>query len=107
LSVCVLATSLVASFAYLGSPLAIGAIRERVPRDRPPGRAPHGVRAWRNGRDARDTVALHEIDSSLYCGSSVVRDDSAVQNGRTNHHGIAEYLQDRVVVRAIFDGLFN
>lgn len=89
----------------LGSPLGIEAIWKRLPSDHSPRRAPLGVAAWANARDATDTVSLYEIPGGKFGGEPQVVNYSGVSNGSENHHGIVEYLHDKRVAQEIYAAL--
>jgi hypothetical protein len=84
----------------LGSPLAVGAVAERVrPLDRPA-----CVGDWFNGRDNRDTVALFPLAPARFPVQPITAKND-IQNTSDNHHGIESYLADRDVARWIYDAL--
>lgn len=83
----------------LGSPLGIEVVRQgfRKPRVRP-----DGVARWINAADPDDFVALREkLDPDDY--GPDVENLSDLDNGYDNPHGIAGYLSDVRVARAIAD----
>jgi hypothetical protein len=89
----------------IGSPLGIEAIWSRLPSDTPPRKAPQGVGRWLNARDAQDTVALYEISANVYRGNPAVTNYDGVDNSSDNHHGIVQYLEDKVIANAIYEGV--
>jgi hypothetical protein len=93
------------AFITIGSPLGIEAIYSRLPSDTQPRKAPEGVGRWFNARDAQDTVALHEIPADRFGGAPQVFNYSGVDNTSDNQHGIAQYLEDRMIAKAIHDAL--
>lgn len=99
------ARSNIKSFITLGSPLGMAAIYKRLPSDAPPRKAPSGVGSWLNARDAQDTVALHEVPGRFFEGNPVVRNYSQVENRSDNRHGIADYLRDPIVAKAIHEAV--
>lgn len=89
----------------IGSPLGIESIWSRLPSDTPPRKAPEGVGRWFNARDPQDTVALYEIAPTVYRGGPEVTNYSGVANGSDNKHGIVQYLEDKVIAKAIHDAV--
>jgi len=89
----------------IGSPLGIEAIWSRLPSDTPPRKAPEGVGRWFNARDAQDTVALYELSTNVYRGNPAVTNYSGVENSSDNQHGIAQYLEDKVIAKAIYEAV--
>lgn len=89
----------------IGSPLGIEAVWSRLPSDTPPRKAPESVGRWFNARDAQDTVALYELSTDVYRGSPVVTNYSGVENTSDNQHGIVQYLEDKVIAKAIYDAV--
>lgn len=59
----------VPALVLLGSPLGISAIVDRLPCDSRPRKAPAGVGAGFNARDAHDAVALALIDQAKFGGT--------------------------------------
>lgn len=87
----------------LGSPLGLSAIRRHLT---PPALAfPLGVHAWLNARDARDIVALYELDSSAWDVEPPIENTSSIDNHQENRHGISGYLDDPTVARRIYEAL--
>lgn len=91
----------VKAFITIGSPLGINAVYSRLPSDVKPRKAPEGVAAWFNARDAQDTVALYEIEPTFFRGLPAVKNYSAVANDSPNHHDIVRYLEDQTIAGAI------
>ncbi len=89
----------------IGSPLGIEAIWSRLPSETPPRKAPEGVGRWFNARDAQDTVALYELSTNVYRGNPAVTNYSGVENSSDNQHGIAQYLEDKVIAKAIYEAV--
>jgi len=89
----------------IGSPLGIESIWSRLPSDTSPRKAPEGVGRWFNARDPQDTVALYEIAPTVYRGGPAVTNYSGVANGSDNKHGIVQYLEDKVIAKAIHDAV--
>ncbi len=89
----------------IGSPLGIESIWSRLPSETPPRKAPEGVGRWFNARDAQDTVALYELSADVYRGNPVLTNYSGVDNSSDNQHGIVQYLEDKVIAKAICDAV--
>jgi hypothetical protein len=89
----------------IGAPLGIESIWSRLPSDTPPRKAPEGVGTWFNARDAQDTVALYELSKDVYRGNPAVTNYSGVDNASDNQHGIVQYLEDKVIGKAIHDAV--
>jgi len=85
----------------LGSPLGISMIRDSLA----PIRAPEGVRSWVNAFDPADAVALHALDKLHFKVSPPIENLRHVRNGTDNRHGIAGYLDDKIVAKRIYDAL--
>jgi hypothetical protein len=84
----------------LGSPLAIGAIRNMLAPLTRAGR----VEEWSNARDPKDIVALFPLAPPRFPLAEIVN-RSDVHNFTADHHGIAGYLEDPGVARWIHDAL--
>jgi hypothetical protein len=82
----------VAHFITVGSPLAIKAIKERLPvaPQRPP-----GVAEWYNARDPADIVALNPLTATCFPTHPQVANNDAITNSSENHHHISGYLGHR------------
>ncbi|UYN84433.1 MAG: hypothetical protein KIT89_04375 [Microcella sp.] len=89
-------------FLTLGSPLGVTAIHDRL-RNR---RYPRSVARWLNAFDERDVVSLTPLDDSDFPPGGI-ENHHQVQNTSDDHHGVAEYLQDPVVAKALFEALTN
>ena len=84
-------------FLTVGSPLGIRVVKDRL---RPPALGkPSIVDRWANATDDRDPVALHAALGKA--GFPGVTDHTQVRNPRDDPHGIAGYLQDLFVRRAL------
>jgi hypothetical protein len=84
-------------YVTLGSPLGLKAIRRRFA----PLRFPSGVGDWFNAYDPRDVVALRPLDGVTWPVTPEIRNKGNVDNATDNRHGIAGYLSDPDVARAI------
>lgn len=80
-------------YLTLGSPLGIRAIRERFA----PLKHPSGVKKWYNAYDKRDVVALNPLDSRNFPINPEVENYAAINNQTPDRHGIAGYLDKKVV----------
>jgi hypothetical protein len=90
----------VPAFITVGSPLGIGAIRDKLA----PIRYPKVVQAWFNAYDKRDVVALRPLTSPWF-GVDGQIDNLTMRNPVDDHHGIRGYLSDQKVSRRIYDAL--
>lgn len=84
----------------LGSPLAVGAVSERI---RPLIR-PDCVEDWYNGRDPHDTVALFPLRPEHF-PDVLTGAKETIENTSSNHHGIESYLADRDVAKWIYNAI--
>lgn len=87
-------------FITVGSPLGIGAIRDKLA----PIRYPEVVASWANVYDKRDVVALHPLSTPWFSVEKPI-DNLKVRNNVDDHHGIRGYLSDSQVARRIYDAL--
>lgn len=87
-------------FLTLGSPLGVTAIHDRLRNLR----YPRSVARWLNAFDERDVVSLTPLHDSDFPPGGI-ENHHEVQNTSDDHHGVAEYLQDPVVARALFEAL--
>ena len=88
-------------YATVGSPLAIDAVKKRLPR---PLSIPPGVRHWLNAADERDVVALYaRLDRNTFVGG--IENISDVRNPDEHVHGIVGYLADEYVAARIADAV--
>ncbi|WP_386068973.1 hypothetical protein ACFJIW_03125 [Tahibacter sp. UC22_41] len=90
-------------FVTLGSPLAISAIRRRLQ----PLRHPDYVGHWFNAMDERDVVALYPLSHENFPVDPEIENKTDVDNFTDNRHGIAGYLEDRVVAQRIHAALLG
>lgn len=88
-------------FVTLGSPLAVTAIKNSLS----PIVYPTCVKEWYNAMDERDVVALYPLDKRHFNIAPAIKNKTDVENQTSNHHGIAGYLNDKVVARRIYDAL--
>ncbi|KUL51442.1 hypothetical protein ADL22_06525 [Streptomyces sp. NRRL F-4489] len=77
----------------LGSPLAIGEVRDHLAR---PPAVPAGVSAWRNVSDLRDLVALGHTLRPDFTPTELIT-DALVTNDSPNHHDVSAYLAQAAV----------
>lgn len=89
-------------FVTVGSPLAVTAIRDGLPRREVPG----CVGKWFNAMDERDVVALYPLDPANFDVSpGVIENKTDVRNPTENRHGISGYLGDKEVARRICEAV--
>lgn len=87
-------------YITLGSPLGMKSIAKRL------GIAQHvGQPTWFNAFDKRDIVALHPLDQKRFPTQPAILNHDQVNNHTPNRHGIAGYLDDPQVARAVVEGL--
>jgi hypothetical protein len=91
----------VALLVTVGSPLGVTHIRRAL---RPIGR-PACVGDWFNARDPRDVVALYPLDTEHFGIQPPIENSNDVVNHTANRHGIAGYLDNKVVARRLHDAL--
>ncbi len=84
----------------VGSPLGIRAIRATLV----PIRNPVGTKGWYNAFDAHDIVSLYPLDKANFDVNPAITNNGAVQNWTANKHGIAGYLDDANVAKAVHSG---
>lgn len=91
----------VPAYITVGSPLAMGPIKEKLrPLERPA-----EVITWFNAYDPEDVVALHPLDAKHFPVTPEVENFDGVDNFTDNQHGIIGYLSDPTVARRIYDAL--
>ncbi|MBO9522875.1 MAG: hypothetical protein J7518_15180 [Nocardioidaceae bacterium] len=89
-------------YVTVGSPLAIGRIKQSilVPR------WPKCLDRWYNARDKNDIVALYPLDAEHFgVGDEHEIENTEVVNQTPNQHGIAGYLDKRAVANVIYEAL--
>lgn len=94
-------------FVTVGSPLAVTEIRKTL-KFIAPTRCPECVSQWFNAMDDRDVVALYPLTPENFPLDPVepsIENKIDVKNKTTNRHGIAGYLDDKVVAKCIYDAL--
>jgi hypothetical protein len=91
----------VQAYVTVGSPLAIGAIRDRF---RPIG-FPASAKAWYNAFDPKDVVALYPLDATNFPVNPAIENYGGVRNATDNRHGIVGYLNDANVAKHVLDAL--
>jgi hypothetical protein len=95
-------------FVTLGSPLAVTEIRKTLKALAAPTQCPTCATAWFNAMDERDVVALYPLTAAQFPLNPVnpaIENKTDVRNRTENRHGIAGYLDDKVVARKIYDAL--
>ena len=88
-------------FVTVGSPLAITAIRAALT----PLEHPACVTKWFNAMDERDVVALYPLKKPHFDIDPAIENKTDVRNKTDNRHGIAGYLDDKVVAARIHQAL--
>jgi hypothetical protein len=88
-------------YVTVGSPLAIRAVRKTLG----PILNPAGFRGWYNAFDERDVVALYPLDKVNFDVDPGINNKGSVSNRTDNRHGIAGYLDDADVAKAIHSAL--
>lgn len=94
-------------FVTVGSPLAIGVIRNTL-KSFASTQCPKGVRKWLNAKDERDVVALYPLSPSYFPLDPLepsIENKTNVRNKTENRHGIAGYLDDRDVAQRIYKAI--
>ena len=87
----------------VGSPLGIGAVKDKIVPPRPLMR-PTNVLSWLNATDERDYVALYaRLDRDTFADG--IENVSDVHNRQDDAHLIDDYLSDRMVSKRIHDAL--
>jgi hypothetical protein len=89
-------------FMTLGSPLGIGAIRNRL---RTPPKRPEMVKEWYNAFDPQDIVALNPLDKKHFATKAEIENYADVDNDTDNHHGIDGYLDDKIIASKVSSAL--
>lgn len=77
-------------FVTVGSPLGVGAIRERLG----PIAHPTCATRWFNAADRRDAVALHPLDGTHFAVEPAIENKTDVHTATPDGHGIRGYLTD-------------
>jgi hypothetical protein len=90
----------ISTLITLGSPLAVGAVSERIR----PLIKPSCVKDWFNGRDPHDMVALFPLAPPRFPVTLTGSKDN-IANTSDNHHGIESYLADKDVAQWIFKAI--
>ena len=88
-------------YVTLGCPLGIRAIRDQFR----PIRYPVPVKAWFNGYDQRDVVALFPLDLDNFPVVPPIENFSEIDNHTDDHHGIVGYLDDRTVANRVLTAI--
>ena len=87
----------------LGSPLGIGAVKDKIVPPRPLMR-PECVSSWLNGTDERDYVALYaRLDRDTFAEG--IENVSDLHNRQEDAHLIDDYLSDKTISKRIHDAL--
>jgi hypothetical protein len=85
----------------LGSPLAVGVIKQKLS----PIGFPTCVRQWFNAMDPDDVVALYPLTRETFPVNGSIENKTDVDNQTPNQHGIAGYLSDAEVARRVHEAL--
>ena len=88
-------------YVTVGSPLGVGAIRERLA----PIAHPTCATRWFNAADRRDAVALHPLDATHFAVEPAIENKTDVHNTTPDRHGIRGYLTDPEVACRIHRAL--
>ena len=88
-------------YVTVGSPLGVGAIRERLA----PIAHPTCATRWFNATDRRDAVALHPLDATHFAVEPAIENKTDVHNTTSDRHGIRGYLTDPEVACRIHRAL--
>jgi hypothetical protein len=88
-------------YVTVGSPLGVGAIRERLA----PIAHPTCATRWFNAADRRDAVALHPLDATHFAVEPAIENKTDVDNTTPDRHGIRGYLTDPAVACGIHRAL--
>lgn len=88
-------------FVTLGSPLAVTAVKSRLR----PHTFPPQVGHWFNAMDEDDVVALHPLTAKHFNTGKTIENDTSVDNGTDNQHGIVGYLDDKTVAKRMFEAI--
>jgi hypothetical protein len=88
-------------YVTVGSPLGVGAIRERLA----PIAHPTCATRWFNAADRRDAVALHPLDATHFAVEPAIENKTDVDNTTPDRHGIRGYLTDPAVACRIHRAL--
>lgn len=88
-------------FVTLGSPLAVKAVKAKLPLVAYPNNVGH----WYNAMDKRDVVSLFPLTTDHFTVFPRIENNQDVVNPTSNHHGISGYLSDEKVARRIYDAL--
>ncbi|HEX5812011.1 MAG TPA: hypothetical protein VFY38_07935 [Pseudonocardia sp.] len=88
-------------YVTVGSPLGVGAIRERLA----PIAHPTCATRWFNAADRRDAVALHPLDGAHFAVEPAIENKTDVHNTTADRHGIRGYLTDPEVACRIHRAL--
>ena len=88
-------------YVTVGSPLGVGAIRERLA----PIGHPTCVTRWFNAIDRRDAVALHPLDATHFALEPAIENKTDVHTTTSDGHGIRGYLTDPEVACRIHRAL--
>lgn len=99
----------VKKFITIGSPLGINALAKHL---EPPFVMPDCIKGnapdrWYNAYDERDYVALKPLDRENFNNGFPIINSTHVDNHTANSHGIAGYLDDKVIAKLIYDAMME
>jgi hypothetical protein len=89
-------------YVTVGSPLGVRAIQKKLDT---PLTMPACTNAWYNAMDERDVVALRPLDAATFPIHPAIVNKTDVDNFTPNRHGIAGYLSDADVARAVWEAV--
>lgn len=93
----------VKKYITVGSPLGLKSIEKYLGASK---RMPECIKnGWYNAFDERDFVALKPLDKIHFNIRPAIENYDKVLNFTDNKHGIAGYLEDKIVAERIYQGL--
>ena len=97
----------VKKYITIGSPLGINALANYL---EPPLIMPTCIRGeaadrWLNVYDERDFIALRPLDRTHFNNGFDIVNSTQVKNHTSNRHGIAGYLDDKMIAKTIYDAM--
>jgi len=98
----------VKKYITIGSPLGMTSIAKYL---EPPLVMPKCIKGeatdrWYNVYDERDYVALHPLDNKHFNNGFEIMNSTHVKNKTASRHGIAGYLDDKIIAKSIYDAMF-
>jgi len=97
----------VKKYITIGSPLGMASLAKHL---EPALVMPECIRGdapdrWYNIYDERDFIALHPLDNQYFNNGFDIINSTDVDNHTDNRHGIAGYLDDKGIAKAIYDAM--